>query len=362
MSSDEANEKPTPLESQELRELKKKRKSYRGKLTMYCNFVKKFREINVEKLSASQILDLQLRTEAVGSIYNILDTIQERIDVLCTDIDEQLADRQKYDDAYFENVAHAKLMINSKQSGHAPNQVQVVNVQNKPETQDIIRYPEISLPSFSGGMNDWLEFRETFDSLINQSQMNSIQKYKYLRSCLQGGALEVVSSLEFTSENYSLAWNLLCERYNNPRLLINKHLKGLFNMETISFQASSLRSVIDNISKHLRSLKSLSIPVSEWDLVIIHFISSKLPLSIQRKWEERISSKELPSLQEFKDFLRSRADLLEVSHSDEVSSDSRDKRSLVATSSSVTPRPEKQNLHQCPQCKDVPGILEKMVT
>jgi hypothetical protein len=84
-----------------------------------------------------------------------------------------------------------------------------------------IKYPEIPLQSFIGDMAAWIEFRDSFDTLINQSNLKSMQKFKYLRGRLKDGALEVISALDYPEESYSIAWQLLCERYNNPRLLVN---------------------------------------------------------------------------------------------------------------------------------------------
>lgn len=339
--------------AQDLDYLKRSRAAYKGKLTI---FVKYFTNTQQKQLTAEDVIDLECRTEDLQVVYKKFDKIQTKIEAVSPDTDAQLEKRQEFEEVYFSYLAKAKFLIQSlKPDSKGIPSPQPVPQPQQSDLNDFIKLPEIILPTFSGEFKDWLEFRETFDALINASSLKPIQKYKYLRSCLRDGALEVVNSVEYTGEKYALAWSLLCQRYNNTRLLVNNHLKSLFETAAIKAEsASALRSLIDNITKHLRCLRSLNIPTNEWDHVVIYFMSAKLPTNLQKKWEERIDSNELPSLQDFKTFLRKHADLLEsmgTRGSDEQNSQSAfAKKTLVATSTSATPHPARYSV-TCPQCK-----------
>ncbi|XP_028168404.1 uncharacterized protein LOC114358595 isoform X4 [Ostrinia furnacalis] len=266
-----------------------------------------------------------------------------QLECLSEDTSSQLLEREKFEELYFESLAKAKGLVMAFRND---NDEPEAKPSHSSECIDSIKFPEIALPSFSGDFREWLEFRETFDALINQSSLKSIQKFKYLRSCLKDGALEVVNSIEYTSDGYQMAWRLLCERYNNPRLLVSNHLRSLFEIPSISSEnAKSLRALIDNINKHLRSLHTLNIPIDDWDLIIIYFMSNKLPSSLQRSWEENQSSNVLPSLQDFKNFIRRRADILDNLNVTKPGGPEA-RKSLVTTSSKPIVNPS------CPQCKD----------
>ncbi|XP_028168402.1 uncharacterized protein LOC114358595 isoform X2 [Ostrinia furnacalis] len=265
-----------------------------------------------------------------------------QLECLSEDTSSQLLEREKFEELYFESLAKAKGLVMAFRND---NDEPEAKPSHSSECIDSIKFPEIALPSFSGDFREWLEFRETFDALINQSSLKSIQKFKYLRSCLKDGALEVVNSIEYTSDGYQMAWRLLCERYNNPRLLVSNHLRSLFEIPSISSEnAKSLRALIDNINKHLRSLHTLNIPIDDWDLIIIYFMSNKLPSSLQRSWEENQSSNVLPSLQDFKNFIRRRADILDNLNVTKPGGPEA-RKSLVTTSSKPIVNPS------CPQCK-----------
>lgn len=83
----------------------------------------------------------------------------------------------------------------------------------------------------------WLQFRDTFEYrylIHDNNRIKPIHKFNYLILYLQGEADRIISNLEVSTANYTEAWRLLGERYNNKRLLINHHLKSLFSTQTLS--------------------------------------------------------------------------------------------------------------------------------
>lgn len=165
----------------------------------------------------------------------------------------------------------------------------------------------------NGKYFNWLEFRDTFQSLIhNNSQIGAIQKFHYLRASLESAAAEVMNSLEFSADNYTISWDLICSRYNNTKLLVHNHLKSLFDFPAMTREScKELRQMLDTLLKHLRSLNNLKLDTTGWDVIIIYIMVGKLDKVSSRFWEEVKLSGD-PTLNEFKEFLRNRADLLET--------------------------------------------------
>lgn len=98
--------------------------------------------------------------------------------------------------------------------------------------------------------------------------------------------MKIIQSLEFSAQNYKVAWELLCERFDNSRLLINSHIKAIFNLKCLSKEsAGRLRNLIDGVNKHLRALSTLELPTVHWDALIIYLISQKLDKTSDREWE-----------------------------------------------------------------------------
>lgn len=117
-----------------------------------------------------------------------------------------------------------------------------------------IKLPTISLPDFSGHYKEWIEFYDVFQSLIHSNnEISVIQKFNYLKSALRGDAANLILGLEISTTNYEIAWHLLKERFHNNRLIIQRHVKALFDFSPHRDNLVSLREIYDSTKKHLRS-------------------------------------------------------------------------------------------------------------
>lgn len=359
MGSSEDESDVTVMGSAVLKDLIKKRGVAKGKLTLFKKFLARVRP---DSLTAEHLIDIELRCSRMSSVFKEFEKVQDRIETLDTDLEAHFEERETFEDTYFHCVSLCKSYLRqvarSNESGAPSANAREVN---ETREHDSIKYPDISLPSFNGDLTNWIEFRDTFDALVNQTNLKPIQKFKYLKSCLSNSALEVVSSLEYAEESHSIAWQLLCERYNSPKTLVYSHLRALLYIDNVPSTATALRSLNDNISKHVRILKGLNIPTEGWDLLIVFLLSSKLDKPLQNKWEEKNNARELPTLQDFKQFLRSQADLKEaVSHNEPARFEHRElppRKAMVTTcpptqiNSKVTSKVNTYR-NQCPNCKE----------
>lgn len=339
----------------ELKSLNRHRGIIKGKLTLFSKYVSSLSP----PIDSDQYIDLELRFNKIDSILTEFEKIQDKIEILCADYDAQLAEREKFEKAYYTSLTAAKKYLNEFREQLKKSQPKNSDGSSNPPMCESVKLPDIALPTFNGDVTKWLEFRDTFDALIHQTNMKPIQKLKYLRSCLTDGALDVIASLDYCEESYQIAWRLLCDRYNNNKMLVNNHLRALFNIDSVQSTPSALRSLVDSISRHLRTLNNLELSTENWDVLVIFFLSSKLDKFLQRKWEEKTNSRELPTLQDFKYFLRSQADLLESLGADKSSEQSNtSRRAMVVTSSPVHGNAVKPNQrskvfsNHCPLCKE----------
>lgn len=323
----------------EIRDLNRKRGTVKGRLTFFQNYVTTLTALK-KKLNRKQSIELTLRKDHAVSFFSEFNDIQDQIEQLTTDDDlpTQLEIRQKFEDTYYTAISDADLLLGKE----------VASGKNKPEkdTSSLIKLPTISLPTFDGSYDNWLEFRDTFQSMIHSSEkLDNIQKFHYLRSALTGNALQVIKSIEFSADSYETAWDLLENRYNNIKLLVHNHVKSLFSMQSISKETPShLRKMIDAVLKNLRALKSLGQPTDSWDTLIIHIILTKLDPLTEKEWEQfKINSshsKDCRDLQDLIDFLKDRADMLEM-----IKANSSASSSSVPKMSHEVPKKQFQKSH-----------------
>ncbi|XP_018405187.1 PREDICTED: uncharacterized protein LOC108781648 [Cyphomyrmex costatus] len=131
-----------------------------------------------------------------------------------------------------------------------------------------------------------------FHSMIHQNAaLPDVQKMQYLVSALKDEAYDVISSLEPSAENYREAWQMLNERYDDPSLIISKHVKALFDLPHMSKDNHVvLRKLLDTVVKHIRALKALKRPIEHWDDLMLHIVTTRALEASSRDQHSKISS------------------------------------------------------------------------
>lgn len=75
---------------------------------------------------------------------------------------------------------------------------------------------------------------------------------------MNGEAINIIGSLEVSDRNYDLAWDLLRERYDNKRVIVQTHIKAILELPTMTRKnAGELRQIADGVSRHVRALTAL---------------------------------------------------------------------------------------------------------
>ncbi|XP_052740238.1 uncharacterized protein LOC128198496 [Bicyclus anynana] len=304
-----------------LKELILKRSAIKGRITKFKNYLAK---ISQESLDTLQLSELKIKLSRFERLDSEFSKLQGQIETLNeSELDDELDTREEFENEFTSSTALALDIVSryaNVRSAEGSHNVSLAadgsnNSQEQAVSHEIgFKLPLIQISKFDGTIFRWLEFRDTFKSLIHDNaRILPVHKFHYLNSYLEGEAARVVGNLEVCAANYDKAWGLLCERYNNKRQLISNHLDALFNIELLSRESEhSLRALIDNVNRNLRALASLGQPTEHWDTLIIHMVCSKVDNQTSMKWEEhRNTLDEMPSLNQFNKFLKDRADVLE---------------------------------------------------
>lgn len=294
----------------DIKELVRQRGSIRARLTLFENYLTPLSELKIHK-DKLPINELTLRLNKVQDLFYNFDEVQSKIELLDADvIDTQMKEREESESRFYSLIARAQEVLESwkeRTESKGATSSQAAN----------IKLPPIKIAPFDGSPSKWLEFRDTYLSLVHDNdQIDNISKYHYLKSYLEGSASAVIKSVSVSASNYHIAWSQLCDRFDNKRLLINHHLKSLFTMESLSRESyKGLQNLLDTITRNLRALKTLGEPTEMWDTLIIYLASTKLDPNTARKWEEHRSKYDSPNLNIFFEFLRHRAEVLETLNS-----------------------------------------------
>ncbi len=132
------------------------------------------------------------------------------------------------------------------------------------------------MASFNGDRLKWTEFWDSFECTVhNNRNLSGIEKMNYLNSKLTGEAKRAISGLALSNENYTVAVKILKERFGKVQEVVDLHYSRMININPPRDTTESLRSFLDEIERHLRSLEVLKQDVNQD--VFVSMVKSKLP-------------------------------------------------------------------------------------
>lgn len=282
-------------------------KSLIGKLNKFQDFLTSVDESN---LTDSVYSEIEFRLNHIGDVDKQYDDIC--IQLVAAEVDhEEIMSADDFSEKLISvnvksnSILRTKLKrTNSRESlcGGIANSNHNVNA----------RLPKLAVPTFSGEYTNFTSYHEAFTALIqNNNSLTDVERFMYLRDSLKGPAAQLISNIQPTGENYKIAFDLLCERFNNPKLIVSNHVKGIFELKPITKDnAVEMRDLHDNLNKHLRALDNMSITLDYKAIFVSHILMSKFDPSTCKEYS-KFKPREIPSLDEINKFLKERCQSLE---------------------------------------------------
>ena len=104
-----------------------------------------------------------------------------------------------------------------------------------------VKLTRVSLPNFSGRRDERPNFYDLFTSLVhNHAQYSNTTKMSYLRTHVVGEAAKILVPFTNIGANYESAWQMLVDRYHNPKAMINHALEQLFKLKPVPHEDGNL--------------------------------------------------------------------------------------------------------------------------
>ena len=123
--------------------------------------------------------------------------------------------------------------MSSKLSSKLSSQVQV-NEGQSPRHVVRVKLLKIDLQKFSGKMEHWQEFWDSFKSAIHElSGLAKVDKFKYLRSYLEEPVRKVIGGLSITDADYDSGIKILKNRYARPTQIKRAHISQLLQLSMV---------------------------------------------------------------------------------------------------------------------------------
>lgn len=125
----------------------------------------------------------------------------------------------------------------------------------------LIKLPEIQLPIFDGTLENWYSFYDCFSSTIDRSeQLTPTQKF---RSSVTGKTARSTQSLDVTETYYSIAIDVLKDKFDCHRKVCMRHWDVIYDYPQITTETpKAVEDFLETVNVNLRVLEKLSEPVT----------------------------------------------------------------------------------------------------
>ena len=110
-------------------------------------------------------------------------------------------------------------------------------------------------------------------------------KLHYLLSCLSGEARSMVSHLQLTNENFTVAMDILTRRYENRRVLIDRFVDIILGLPDIHARSSIRTSFLTPLISAQSALCNLDLPMKDSDYVFVSIVVRKLKGELRTLFE-----------------------------------------------------------------------------
>lgn len=174
------------------------------------------------------------------------------------------------------------------------------------------------IPSFDGRYENWPRFKTMFQDIISRCADSDAMKLHHLDKALIGAAAGIIDAKTLADNNYNHAWELLIERFENKRVIIDTYIGGLLSLKKMAKESyRELRELLDTCTRHVEGLKYMDQPIDNTSGLIINKILTSCLDPVTRKyWERSLTHGELPDLGETLKFLNEQCRVLERCETD----------------------------------------------
>lgn len=157
-------------------------------------------------------------------------------------------------------------------------------------------------------------FIDSFNAMFHHNESFApVQKFHYLKSCLQGQPSDVIRSIPTTGQNYLQSYHTLTNRYENKGVIIQSHIRSLLDTPKFSIaSATILRKLHHHVMSNVNALKALEQPIESWDAWLVTLICCRLDSVTVGEWQLQYNKKDLPSFNAVEAFLFNRIAAYEV--------------------------------------------------
>ncbi|GFT93088.1 uncharacterized protein TNCV_4400791 [Trichonephila clavipes] len=233
--------------------LKKIRTPVRRAATELLNSIK----IEIEKENASSDLIEELLAKLIDKEKQ-LENVDKDITILTNmdDLEKEIEKQQEYRDSIITCKVRANKILNKRETESRNTPI----TSSRSEQQfSSLKLPQLQIPQFDGNILKFSDFFAQFEAAIhNNSNLSDVEKFNYLKSYLIDEAEIAIRGLTLSANNYTIALNIIKERFGRKDLIIDSHMSKLLHLNPVrkSDDILSLRKLYSECEIHIRGLQN----------------------------------------------------------------------------------------------------------
>nr|XP_029734559.1 uncharacterized protein LOC115269896 [Aedes albopictus] len=282
----------TKVMEEKLKVLVHQRGAVKGKLTRIRNALEDNDDVPNNNLK--NVHFLQQHSKTVELCYGEYNELQNSIYALALSDERRSEQEQRFIE--FESLYNdlsirlAMLLGDARQPAPTvpalmPPQYPTAPTPTAPHVVPQLKAP---LPTFDGTYESWFSFKCMFQTIMARYENESPAiKLYHLRNSLVGKAAGIIDQDIINNNDYAAAWAILTERFEDKRLIEDKHIEALFTLPKVPKENSSdLRRLLDTCVKNVEALKKLGLPVSGLgERMVVNLVASKMDNDTRKAWE-----------------------------------------------------------------------------
>ena len=148
---------------------------------------------------------------------------------------------------------------------------------------------------------------------MKNDKLSNIQRFHYLLSSLKGEPHQLIQNLPISGANFPNAWEPICRRYTNKKLIATQHVNSLLSLPSCQkATAADLRQLSNHVTSNLNALESLQLEMPLHEILLQQLILDKLDSSTRKEFEMQAPNDTFCELKEVTEFLEGRGQVLEL--------------------------------------------------
>ena len=253
----------------------------------------------LEKLEVV-LTDVRIAIEPVIEAYEKV-TGNDAVDVKLEDTEKRMQENQEI---YIDFKHSIKEKFPPAAAVAAINNITVQQaiqpvVPPPPPPKQYIRLQEIQIPDFDGTRKIYPRFISMFNNNVDEREdLPDVAKLTLFLALLKGEAMKRVESYPITPENYKVIKDVIEAEYGKKDLIIDCHLKKLFQLMSSPPAASDadFQSLYIDVSNEARALKALGHNEESLKSTVMTLLPEKMPSDMKLQWYRQINGKELATI------------------------------------------------------------------